>query len=112
MFLSTLSLVVLAVYFREMDRRRMAAACFLFWLPYAFAFGMNINYWDKGAAFAFFWIISFAVAITALSPGRQQVNAIVLIATCLPLFCILDLHSRFAKCLYQSVGSSHSLEVR
>ncbi len=97
LFLSTLSLVVLAVYFREMDRRRMAAACFLFWLPYAFAFGTNINYWDKGATLAFFWIISFAVAITALPPRRQQVNAVVLIATCLPLFCILDLQNAYTN---------------
>jgi len=95
LFLSLLSLAVFAAYFREMDRRRLAAACFLFWLPYAFAFGTNINYWDKGATIAFFWVISFAVAISALPPRKHQVNYVILIASFLPLFCVLDLENAY-----------------
>ena len=95
LFLSLLSLAVFAAYFREMDRHRLAAACFLFWLPYAFAFGTNINYWDKGATIAFFWVISFAVAISALPPRKHQVNYVILIASFLPLFCVLDLENAY-----------------
>lgn len=97
LFLSLLSVSLFAVYFREMDRRRLAAACFLFWLPYAFAFGTNINYWDKGATIAFFWVMSLIVAITALPPRKVQVNCVVLVASLLPLFCVLDLQHAYTK---------------
>ncbi|MDB4749805.1 hypothetical protein OAF83_02750 [Rubripirellula sp.] len=91
LFLSLLSVAVFAAYFREMDRRRLAAACFLFWLPYAFAFGTNINCWDKGATIAFFWVISLVVAISALPPRKSHLSYVILIASFLPLFCVLDL---------------------
>ncbi len=97
LFLSLLSVAVFAAYFREMDRRRLAAACFLFWLPYAFAFGTNINYWDKGATIAFFWVISLAVAISALPPRKSQLTYVMLIASFLPLFCVLDLEYAYTN---------------
>ncbi|MGI9443045.1 MAG: hypothetical protein ACR2N1_11305 [Rubripirellula sp.] len=97
LFLSLLSVAVFAAYFREMDRRRLAAACFLFWLPYAFAFGTNINYWDKGATIAFFWVISLAVAISALPPRKSQLSYVLLIASFLPLFCVLDLENAYTN---------------
>ena len=97
LFLSLLSVAVIAAYFREMDRRRLVAACFLFWLPYAFAFGTNINYWDKGATIAFFWVISLAVAISALPPRKSQLTYVMLIASFLPLFCVLDLEYAYTN---------------
>ncbi len=97
LFLSLLSVAVFAACFREMDRRRLAAACFLFWLPYAFAFGTNINYWDKGATIAFFWVISLAVAISALPPRKSQLTYVMLIASFLPLFCVLDLEYAYTN---------------
>ena len=97
LFLSLLSVAVFAAYFREMDRRRLAVACFLFWLPYAFAFGTNINYWDKGATIAFFWVISLAVAISALPPRKSHLNYVMLIASFLPLFCVLDLEYAYTN---------------
>ena len=97
LFLSLLSVAVFAAYFRDMDLRRLAAACFLFWLPYGFAFGTNINYWDKGATIAFFWVISLAVAITALPPRQAQLNSVLLIASFLPLFCVLDLQNAYTN---------------
>lgn len=97
LFLSLLSVAIFAACFRDMDLRRLAAACFLFWLPYGFAFGTNINYWDKGATIAFFWVISLAVAISALPPRQVQLNAVLLIASFLPLFCVLDLQNAYTN---------------
>ena len=97
LFLSTLSVVVLAVFFRQVDRRRFATACFLFWLPYAFAFGTNINYWDKGATVAFYWVISLVVAISAVPLKQHQMSYVLVIASFLPLFCILDLQNAYTQ---------------
>ena len=108
LFLSTLSVVVCAVFIREMDRRRLAAACFLFWLPYAFAFGTNINYWDKGATIAFFWVMSFAVVISSLPPRKHHVNYAILIASFLPLFCALDLENAYTH-PYRQVSFSENV---
>ena len=97
LFLSLFSVAVVAACFREMDRRRLAAACFLFWLPCGFAFGTNINYWDKGATIAFFWVISLVVAISALPPRKSQLSYVLLIASFLPLFCVLDLENAYTN---------------
>jgi len=110
LFLSLVSVAVFAAYFREMDRRRLAAACFLFWLPYAFAFGTNINYWDKGATIAFFWVVSLVVVISAFPPRKAQFNYVVLIASFLPLFCVLDLENAYTHPYRQASFSENVMQ--
>lgn len=51
----------------RLTRDRAALAVFFAVLPYAFAFGSNLNYWRTGAAAAFFWTLS---AIVLLAPAR------------------------------------------
>ncbi|OPH82081.1 hypothetical protein [Nitrobacter vulgaris] len=51
----------------RLTRERAALAVFFAVLPYAFAFGSNLNYWRTGAAAAFFWTLA---AIALLAPAK------------------------------------------
>ena len=97
LLLSTLSLALIAGRWGEIDRPKLATAFFLFWLPYAYAFGTNINYWDKGASVAFFWVLSFGVLMTALPARRCQFFMFLMIASLLPILSVLDLETSYTQ---------------
>lgn len=78
---------------RQIPRHKWILALTFAVIPYAYAFGSNLNYWWVGAAASIFWVLSGFIFLSPLAGNRHLITLLMTFCLAVQLIVVVVIHA-------------------